>query len=43
MTPFHNGLNHWQRQWLSDQLHKKHPSQTEPIPVKARTKKKPPE
>ena len=23
MSPFHSGLNHWQRQWLSDRLHKK--------------------
>jgi hypothetical protein len=24
MSPFHSGMNHWQRQWLSDRLHKKH-------------------
>jgi hypothetical protein len=24
MAPFHSGLNYWQRQWLSDRLHKKH-------------------
>jgi hypothetical protein len=23
MSPFHSGLNHWQRQWLSDRLHGK--------------------
>jgi hypothetical protein len=23
MSPFHSGMNHWQRQWLSDRLHKK--------------------
>lgn len=23
MSPFHNGMNHWQRQWLSDRLHRK--------------------
>jgi len=23
MTPFHDGMNHWQRQWLSDRLHRK--------------------
>jgi hypothetical protein len=38
MSPFHSGLNHWQRQWLSDRLHKKNqnppPAQTYfPIPV----------
>lgn len=25
MSPFHSGMNHWQRQWLSDRLHKKRP------------------
>lgn len=23
MSPFHSGMNHWQRQWLSDRLHRK--------------------
>lgn len=23
MGIFHSGMNHWQRQWLSDRLHKK--------------------
>jgi len=23
MSMFHSGMNHWQRQWLSDRLHKK--------------------
>ena len=23
MSPFHSGMNHWQRQWLSDRLHKR--------------------
>jgi hypothetical protein len=23
MGMFHSGVNHWQRQWLSDRLHKK--------------------
>jgi len=23
MGLFHSGMNHWQRQWLSDRLHKK--------------------
>ena len=23
MGVFHSGMNHWQRQWLSDRLHKK--------------------
>jgi hypothetical protein len=23
MSLFHSGMNHWQRQWLSDRLHKK--------------------
>jgi predicted alpha/beta hydrolase family esterase len=27
MSPFHSGMNHWQRQWLSDRLHKKHEAQ----------------
>ena len=25
MSLFHSGMNHWQRQWLSDRLHKKRP------------------
>ncbi len=31
MSPFHSGMNHWQRQWLSDRLHKKRPVESEPI------------
>ncbi len=27
MSPFHSEMNHWQRQWLSDRLHKKHQDQ----------------
>ncbi len=27
MSPFHSGMNHWQRQWLSDRLHKKRPAE----------------
>jgi predicted alpha/beta hydrolase family esterase len=27
MSPFHSGMNHWQRQWLSDRLHKKNQDQ----------------
>ncbi len=27
MSPFHSGMNHWQRQWLSDRLHKKNQEQ----------------
>jgi hypothetical protein len=27
MSPFHSGMNHWQRQWLGDQLQKKHSPQ----------------
>jgi hypothetical protein len=43
MSPFHSGMNHWQRQWLSDRLHKKNqnPPPAEifvPVPV---TKPKP--
>ena len=30
MSPFHSGMNHWQRQWLSDRLHKKRPVEREP-------------
>jgi hypothetical protein len=30
MSPFHSGMNHWQRQWLSDRLHKKRPVESEP-------------
>jgi hypothetical protein len=38
MSPFHSGMNHWQRQWLSDRLHKKNqtppPAETYiPVPV----------
>jgi hypothetical protein len=29
MSPFHSGMNHWQRQWLSDRLHKKPPVASE--------------
>jgi hypothetical protein len=29
MSPFHSGMNHWQRQWLSDRLHKKRPVESE--------------
>ncbi len=34
MSPFHSGMNHWQRQWLSDRLHKKTtpPKHSTPIP-----------
>src|SRR5688572_20377438 len=36
MAPFHSGMNHWQRQWLSDRLHKKEqptgPAQPTPPP-----------
>jgi hypothetical protein len=34
MSPFHSGMNHWQRQWLSDRLHKKNssPAQSSEIP-----------
>jgi hypothetical protein len=31
MSPFHSGMNHWQRQWLSDRLHKK--TQEPPAPT----------
>jgi hypothetical protein len=31
MSPFHSGMNHWQRQWLSDRLHKKCPVESEPV------------
>jgi hypothetical protein len=31
MSPFHSGMNHWQRQWLSDRLHKKRPVESEPV------------
>ena len=27
---FHSGMNHWQRQWLSDRLHGKRPVESEP-------------
>lgn len=30
MSPFYSGMNHWQRQWLSDRLHKKRPVESEP-------------
>ena len=30
MSLFHSGMNHWQRQWLSDRLHKKRPVESEP-------------
>ena len=30
MSPFNSGMNHWQRQWLSDRLHKKRPIESEP-------------
>jgi len=30
MSPFHSGMNHWQRQWLSDRLHKKRLVESEP-------------
>jgi predicted alpha/beta hydrolase family esterase len=36
MNPFHSGMNHWQRQWLSDRLHKKQqtlPAAEFPIPA----------
>jgi hypothetical protein len=31
MSPFHSGMNDWQRQWLSDRLHKKRPVESEPV------------
>jgi hypothetical protein len=42
-------MNHWQRQWLSDRLHKKHQSQpvrestapAEPAPIKPKQPRKP--
>ena len=40
MSPFHSGMNHWQRQWLSDRLHKK--DQTEPVSTPQYFKTKPP-
>jgi hypothetical protein len=40
MSPFHSGMNHWQRQWLSDRLHKK--GQTEPVSTPQYFKAKPP-
>jgi len=52
MSPFHSGLNHWQRQWLSDRLHKKHqqppvPEITQPVvvskPKRTRARKSKPE
>jgi len=38
MAPFHSGMNHWQRKWLSDRLHKKRqlppaPEITQPVAV----------
>ena len=37
MAPFHSGMNHWQRQWLNDRLHKKDqptiPAQPTPPPA----------
>lgn len=33
MSPFHSDLNHWQRQWLSDRLHKKHQPTSPPAPI----------
>jgi hypothetical protein len=30
MSPFHSGMNHWQRQWLSDRLHKKSSVESQP-------------
>jgi predicted alpha/beta hydrolase family esterase len=33
MSLFHSGLNHWQRQWLSDRLHKKPQPTTTPAPI----------
>jgi hypothetical protein len=32
MTPFNSEMNHWQRQWLSDRLHKKN-SNPSPPPI----------
>jgi hypothetical protein len=50
MSPFHSGMNHWQRQWLSDRLHKKQPVEAEPantflppIPPPQRPKPEPPQ
>ena len=39
MSPFHSGMNHWQRQWLSDRLHKK--NQIEPVLTPQYLKAKP--
>jgi predicted alpha/beta hydrolase family esterase len=35
MSLFHSGMNHWQRHWLSDRLHKKHqpPPTAEAVPI----------
>src|SRR5258708_21827561 len=40
MSPFHSGMNHWQRQWLSDRLHKK--GQAESVSTPQYFKAKPP-
>jgi hypothetical protein len=31
MSPFHSGMNHWQRQWLSDRLHRKSKDTSTPV------------
>lgn len=47
MSPFHSGMNHWQRQWLSDRLHKKQATPPSPLvppvppPVEAPRRRKP--
>jgi len=48
MGLFHSGMNHWQRQWLSDRLHKKNddqpieriPTEKPPRPKRQTTKAK---
>ena len=36
-SPFHSGMNHWQRQWLSDRLHGKHRPPPNPSPVQMKS------
>ncbi|MEO6182657.1 MAG: N-acetyltransferase family protein [Verrucomicrobiota bacterium] len=42
MSPFHSGMNHWQRQWLSDRLQKKNqnPPSSESIALAISSKPK---
>ena len=40
MSAFHSGMNHWQRQWLSDQLHKKDQNPAPPRPFRIGSKPK---